>query len=297
MISILLTIYNYNLFPLVQELHKQCEECEIDYEILTQDDASQSELNIENQKINSLSNCHFFVLDKNVGYRENRNLLAAKAKYKYLLFIDGDCKILNDNYINNYIENLKDFDAVYGGRLHPERCPSNNQKLRWKYGKYIEDKSAKNRKKTPFPSLLFNNTIIKKECFNAVKFDNSYKKYGHDDTQFSYQLFLKKAKINHIENPTEHNDIDSNAVYLEKMKGSLENLYDLFKENKIDKSYSKLISFFEVLKNLKATNIVSRFYKTFEKPIFKNLTGKNPSLLVYNLFRIGYLSTINTRKN
>ena len=74
MLSILITIYNYNLYPLVTELYKQCNSCNIDFEILTQDDASKSDLNVENERINSLPNCSFFVLEKNVGYRENKNL-------------------------------------------------------------------------------------------------------------------------------------------------------------------------------------------------------------------------------
>ena len=44
MLSILIPIYNYNSYPLVQELHKQCLESDIDFEILCQDDASNSEL-------------------------------------------------------------------------------------------------------------------------------------------------------------------------------------------------------------------------------------------------------------
>ena len=54
MLSILIPVYNYNVVPLVLELHKQCLECEIDFEILCQDDASNSELNEENEIINGL---------------------------------------------------------------------------------------------------------------------------------------------------------------------------------------------------------------------------------------------------
>jgi glycosyltransferase involved in cell wall biosynthesis len=292
MLSILITVYNYNLYPLVQELHKQCLECNIEFEILTQDDASGSILNNENQKINSLSNCYFGILEKNVGYRENRNLMAAKAKFDYLLFIDGDCNILNNNYIKKFIDNIKDFDAVYGGRLHNEKCPSDNQKLRWKYGRFVEDKSAENRKKTPYQSLLFNNTIIKKEWFEKIKFDNSFRNYGHDDTQFSYKLMLLNAKINHIENPTEHNDIDFNEVYLTKMQGSLNNLYLLYKEKKIANNYGKLVSLIHFLKITKLSFLVSIIYKIFKELIFKNLKGKNPNLKIYNAFRIGHLCSI-----
>ena len=71
MLSILIPIYNYNAYPLVMELHKQCLECEIDFEILCQDDASKSLLNSENENINSLSNCNFNELKVNIAHRQN----------------------------------------------------------------------------------------------------------------------------------------------------------------------------------------------------------------------------------
>lgn len=294
MLSILIPIYNYNVYPFVLELHKQCLECDIEFEILCQDDASGSNLNLINEKINSLSNSSFISLEKNIAHRENRNSLANKAKYNYLLFVDGDSNMINTGYINNYLQNIQNYDIVYGGRTHPEICPSDEQKLRWKYGKFTEDKTAENRKKSPFQSLLFNNTLIKKEWFNKVRFDSFLKKYGHDDTQFSYQLSLLEVNVNHINNPVEHGDIDSNLVFVEKMKCSLENLNYLYEKKKINKNFSKLISLLLLLNKLKLTFIVSKFYLLSEKLIFKQLGGKNPSLLVFNFFRIGYLCTLNT---
>ena len=292
MLSILIPIYNYNVYPLALELHKQCLESGIEFEILCQDDASGSNFNLINENINSLSYSSFKTLQKNIAHRENRNSLANQAKYDYLLFIDGDSNIINANYIINYLENIQNYDIVYGGRIHPEICPSEKQKLRWKYGKFVEDKTTENRKKTPFQSLLFNNTLIKKDCFNKVKFDLFLKKYGHDDTQISYQLSLLKVKVNHINNPIEHGDIDTNSLFLLKMKNSLENLKYLYEEKKIDKNFSKLISLFLLVNKLKLTYFISKFYLLFEKPIFKQLEGNNPSLIVFNLFRIGYLCSL-----
>lgn len=293
MLSILVPIYNYNVYPLVVALHKQCTDCEIAFEILCQDDASNSSVNALNEKVNALSNCSFISLKENVAHRENRNSLANQAKFDYLLFIDGDSIIIHEHYIKKYIVNLLDFDVIYGGRLHPEKCPSNNQKLRWKYGKYIEDKSAANRKKKPYQSLLFNNTVIKKNCFNKVKFDKNIKKYGHDDTQLSYQLSLLKSKVNHIENPVEHGDIDTNLVYLNKTKESLENLISLYEEEKIDVKFVRLIQLYHFLKKTKTTFIISKIHSVFEKYVVQNLTGNHPNLFLFNWYRVGYLCSIN----
>jgi hypothetical protein len=243
-----------------------------------------------------LSNCNFNELKVNIAHRQNRNSLANKAKFDNLLFIDGDSIIIRNNYISNYVSFLNDFDIIYGGRIHPKTSPSNNQKLRWKYGKFIEDKSVEKRKLSPFQSLLFNNTVIKKDCFNKVKFDSQLTKYGHDDTQLSYQLSQFNPKLKHIDNPVEHGDIDSNKDYLIKSKSSLENLIDLYHEGKINKDFSKLISLLLILNKMKLTYLISVFYKISEGFLYQNLEGNNPNLFIYNIFRIGYLCEINTKK-
>ena len=292
MLSVLVPIYNYNAYPLVEELHKQCIELGIVFEILCQDDASKSTLNINNEKINSLSNCNFISLEKNVAHRQNRNLLAKRAKYEYLLFLDGDSIVINSHYIKNYINNLKEYDVIYGGRLHPENYPSNQQILRWKYGKLIEDKLAKDRLKKPYKCLLFNNTIIKKECFNKVKFDTEITLYGHDDTQLSYQLSLIPSKIHHIDNQIKHGDIDSNEVYINKTKNSIKSLLVLYASKKIDYRYVSLLKLYVFLKTTKLHLIALLFYKIFKNTMTKNLVSNNPSLIVFNLFRISYMCSL-----
>ncbi len=292
MLSILIPTYNSLLIPLVIELHKQCLECRIDFEILCQDDASNSIFNIENETINQLENCNFGINITNLAHRENRNSLVRKSKYNYLLFIDGDSIILKKNYIQKYIDTINDYDAVYGGRLHPENCPSENQKLRWKYGKYIEDISVENRNKRPYSLFLFNNTLIRKDLFDKIKFDPIMKKYGHDDTQFSYQMMLLESKIKHIENPVLHNDIDFNIVFIKKTKVSLENLLQLYIDKKIDKNYVKMIRLYVFLKKTKLSFFVAKTFQLFEKNIIKNLEGNNPNLLIFNIFRVGYLCSL-----
>src|SRR5690554_5336284 len=98
MLSVLITIYNYNLLPLVKDIYQQCLDLGITFEILTQDDASNSIHNLENEKINLLSNCSYVSLKKNVGYRENKNLLVSQSKYENLLILDGDCVLSFPNF-------------------------------------------------------------------------------------------------------------------------------------------------------------------------------------------------------
>ena len=116
MLSILIPTYNYNVYPLVLELHKQCLECQIEFEIIVFDDASKSELNIENEKINSLTNCFFKILELNIGRSSIRNLLAKQSKFENLLFLDADTIPISKDFIKNYVSNIDvDEKVIYGG--------------------------------------------------------------------------------------------------------------------------------------------------------------------------------------
>ena len=292
MLSILITIYNYNLLPLVEDIHQQCLDLGITFEILTQDDASNSIHNLENEKINLLSNCSYVSLKKNVGYRENKNILVSQSNYENLLILDGDCLLPFPDFIKNYLNEIEDYEVVYGGRIHAEKAPSKQQLLRWKYGKFMEDQTVEQRDKNVYRATLFNNTLIKKTVFNQIKFDSSFKKYGNDDTLFSFELQKINTKVKHIHNPVQHDDIDSNAVYVEKTKNSLDNLYILYKKKLITKEYSKMVNLVTKLHTFKITYLFAVFYTFFGTLLENQLKGNHPMLFVFNVFRLSYFSKI-----
>lgn len=292
MLSILIPIYNHNAYNLVKQLNEQCISCGIEYEIICQDDASNSLLNVFNEEINQLPNCSFISLKQNVAHRQNRNLLAEKSQYNWLLFIDGDSRIIKTDFIKKYIENTFDFQVVYGGRIHPEVCPSQQQKLRWKYGKYIEDKIALDRLKKPYECLLFNNTLILKSEFNKVKFDKTNTLYGHDDTQFSYELSKIKSKVNHIENPILHDDIDENETYLSKTEESLQSILILYSMNNVNSNFVSILKLYVFLKKTKLIYFVQFGFKFLKNNLRTQILSKNPSLTLFNMYRIGYLCSL-----
>ena len=68
MISILIPCYNYNAYNLICRLEKESLTLGIVFEIICIDDASFSNLNEINQKINTLTNCKFFESKKNMKH-------------------------------------------------------------------------------------------------------------------------------------------------------------------------------------------------------------------------------------
>lgn len=116
MLSILIPVFNYEAFSLVEKLHNQAVELNIMFEIICLDDASNLFTN-ENQQINQFQNCSFVILEKNIGRSAIRNLLAEKAVYENLLFLDADTFPVNENFISKYISQIDDSEKiVYGDR-------------------------------------------------------------------------------------------------------------------------------------------------------------------------------------
>lgn len=296
MLSILIPTYNYNVVSLVSELHKQCLECKIDFEILCQDDASNSVLNTENKIINSLKNCFFFVNSNNLGRGKNINSLAEKAKNDFLLILDCDTFPTQNNFIKNYISTTIKTEnrVVFGGIQYKKEKPENEKLLRWVYGTKREALSLKVRNEKPNSRALTSNLLIKKELFLENLFDESITKYGYEDLVFLSDLEKKGVLVKHIENTTYHLGLETSKQFLEKTKIALGNLILLEKENKIDVLNVRIIRVSTSLKTIKATWIISRLYRLFEKRISRNLTGNNPNLLIFDLFKIGYLCKLNT---
>lgn len=296
MLSILIPTYNYNVYPFACQIEKQAIKSKIDFEIICFDDGSNSIINLENKKINSLINSQFIARKNNIGLSNIRNALAEASKYSNLLFIDGDSLLPNEQFIIRYKKALKEnTDIVYGGRIHPKKVDA-NRKLRWKYGIFREDSTANQRNKNIYKNILFNNTLIKKKLFNSIGFEKSISKYGHEDTVFAYKLSKTKASILHIDNPVLHGDVDLNQVYYQKTHQSLKNLDSIYKTKMIEPEFTTFLKVFMKLEKFKLNYLFALFYKILSPFFTFNLTSKYPSLYVFELFRLSYFCNINLKK-
>lgn len=295
MLSILIPTHNYNVYPLAKALEVQLLDSKIEYEIICRDDNPIDSI-VKNEQINTLKYSRFITSESCYGLSFNRNSLANEAQYNYLLFIDGDSAIIHDDYIKNYIVSLKkDISIIYGGRIHPE-IVEEHQKLRWKYGRLREDLDVHSREKHPYKCLFFNNCIIKKSIFESIKFNDDIKQYGYEDTILAYQLSLKQYTIQHIDNPVMHNDVDDSRHYLEKTKKSIHNLNYIIKHQIIDPDFVSITTFFIKVKNLKINFIIVLFYVFFNKLLSLQLKSSQPSIFLFDLYRLSYLCYINLKK-
>ena len=289
MLSILIPTYNYNAYPLAEELAKQALTLNIPFELICMDDGSLSSINKENERINNLDNCKFIEGEKNLGTLACRKSLATQAKYSWLLFLDSDVIPKKNNFLDEYLKNVyQNPDVIFGGIAYVESNTDSSKTLRWTYGINREQKSIEERNKRPYASFISGCFLIKKELLLNITENMLLKGYGLD-ILFSYQLKKSNAKILHINNPAIHLGLDTNEAYLKKSKQAVDILYYLTKNNLIPTNYTSLLSHYNTLKKLGIKSLFGRFIITFNKPIETNLTGKKPNLFLFDLYRLGYL--------
>ncbi len=294
MLSILIPTYNYNIFPLVQTLQTQCVETGIAFEIISIDDGSNG-FSSDNNRMNSLDNCRFESLPHNIGRSKIRNLLGSKAKYQSLLFLDADVMPVNEDFIQIYIKEIGTAKVISGGLKYQEQKPESGKLLRWVYGNQRESLPAQYRQTKPYQTLLSSNFIIDKATFAKVPFEENMPDLRREDTLFSYHLMTAHVSVMHIENPVFHLGLDDFETAILKEKQSLEGLLLMLRRKMLPASYSKLSKLYSVINKLGLCSAVAGIFNSSEKSFLKNLSGENPSMMIFDAFRIGYMCSLSSK--
>jgi glycosyltransferase involved in cell wall biosynthesis len=296
MLSILIPTYNYNAYPLVLELQKQCLECQIVFEIICQDDMSSTHL-LENSAINELQNCVFLSNLINLGRGRNINLIAEKAKFDWLLILDCDVYPTNEKFIKNYIEAINSHTAkiIFGGISYSNKNSEDQKLLRWVYGKKRESVSVELRQKKPFSNTLTSNIVIKKDLFLENPFDKSIIKYGYEDLCLLSVLKSKNIQIQHINNSAYHLNLETSIAFLEKTKIALENLFFIIDANILNTVDLKIIKVYNLVKKIRFEKLIIYVFNKFEGKIIENLLSDKPSLLLFDFYKLGYYFKINSK--
>lgn len=292
MLSILIPTYRYDVSRLVSELRAQCMASGIVFEILVVDDAS-PDFTSENHRINSWANCSYEVLAHNIGRSRIRNLLASKAQYNWLLFLDSDTYPVSDTFISTYVNAIAGTQhALNGGILYTPEPPPKQRLLRWVYGRQREALTAATRSKNPYLAFLSLNFAMPKTLFESVRFDESLPNLRHEDTVFSFDLKMRGVSVRHIENPVFHDGLDTFDVMLRKEHEALYALKNLIDSNRISKEYVGMGKVYCRLKRSGLSRAVAFGFKAIRPMLLKNIASARPSLFLYDLYRIGYMCTL-----
>lgn len=297
MISVCIPIYNYDVRELVSELYAQLKETDIAHEILLMDDASSDRYRAIHAGMASYPTVRYIQLNKNIGRSKIRNRLAVEAAYPYLIFMDCDSEIAGKQYIRNYLSILKPGIVCSGGHIYDLKKPDQKKYFHWKYGIARESKTAEQRRAISNFGFGSTNFLIDKHIFEQVRFDESLEGYGHEDTFFGIQLLIRGISIEHIDNPTLHKGLEDAEVFLAKTENAVCNLHQVRYILNVHypeyARYSKLLKMTAMIEKLKLTFLIRGIFCITRSALKKNLLGKKPSLLLFDLYKLGFFYSIN----
>ena len=293
MLSILIPVFNYDIQELVQSLHVQAQKMDIVFEIRVYDDCSTNlSLQEQNESIKDLVRVNYKVLSKNVGFCKIRNLLAEEALYDNLLFLDSDVAIINDDFIQNYLD-LSDNKTVFcGGMQYQDKKPINDIFLKWTHGKAREEAFPIQRNENPHRTIWAGNFFIPKAVYLAIRFDDHSEKYGYNDTMFGYKLLVNNIKVVHIDNLAFHKGLMSTDKFINRSMEAVENLLFFEKQPYIEPSFYqfiKVFKYYKLLKRFHLDNLFLRWYTTNKAKWIANLKSEKPTLRNLDKLKLGRL--------
>lgn len=288
MLSVLIPVYNYNILNLVQDLHRQLEVSGVAFEILCLDDSSNMHYP-DNDTINTLSNASYFFLEKNIGRSAIRNLLAQKANYDTLLFLDADTAITKMDFIDTYLNAItSESQIIYGGIKYQKERPPQDQLLRWVYGQQREALRVEERNKDSHLRFLTLNFIIRKNVFNHIQFNETIPNLRHEDTLFALETKRANISVIHIDNPVMHLGLESSEVFLKKSLEACESLKMFVNKKLIEPQETYLSKTAQKIDQIHLTPLVIWFYKIFRNRMRTNLLSEEPTLFIFDIYRLGY---------
>jgi hypothetical protein len=288
MLSILIPTYNYNVYPLVTELKNQADALGIAYEILVQDDASKSFLK-ENTEINLLQHCSYTLNHENLGRGNNINLLNNRAKFEYVLIMEADAFPEKKTYLKNLIDSInQETQVLFGGVIYPNQKPEQDKLLRWKYGNERESIPLSDRLKRPYHFVFTWNLLLKKEILSKYHFPNNIKNYGYEDVVFIKQLKENKVPIQHFNNMLIHFNSETSIAFLNKTEDAVKTLHQLISNKKLLIEDVKIGKASKMIQLLHLESLARFLFKKTSSKLIANLTSSRPSLLILDLYKLGY---------
>ncbi|MFC5271729.1 glycosyltransferase family 2 protein [Adhaeribacter terreus] len=288
-LSVLIPIYNQDVTRLVQSLLEQCRNLTSRFEILLYDDASEEKFRYKHRFLNEEPEIRYVEMRKNVGRAAIRNCLAQDANYRYLLFLDNDSALPDEDFVKRYWECPEEADVIIGGTVYEPEAPSDMYMLRWHYGKLREEKKAALRNKNPYRSLTLNNMLIRKEVYLKHQLNTDLLGYGHEDTKFGWELEKAAVSVKHINNPVIHMGLEPAVDFLRKTRQAIKNLYQLY-QTQPNISDSKLIKSYELLRKTGMAKAFLLAFRPMRGMMLQNLRSPNPNLKYFDLYKL-YLFT------
>jgi glycosyltransferase involved in cell wall biosynthesis len=295
LLSILIPAYNHDLTDLVKGLRHQASELEISFEILIVDDNSTAGYRSRNLALTELSHVRYLQLEEKVGRSRIRNMLAGKARYENLLFIDADARIMAADYLSRYIGLLGEERVICGGTAYLSDLPHDpDYHLRWYYGRKREERPALIRSKDPCRAFSSFQFLATRKILGQVPFDDDLKAYGHEDTVFGLALEQCGIPVLHIDNSLVHDGLEPADEFLDKTRQGLQNLKFLVDQGRYAglEQGVRILKKYIVVSKMGLLPCLKYMYNKGNVWMHKNLKRRKPRLWIFDLYKLCYFASL-----
>ena len=287
MLSVLIPTYNHECVLLADEISAQIDAAGLDAEVVVLDDGSTDMKSLaDNSVIEQIDHCRYVVLPTNIGIARSRNRLMDEAKGDKLLFLDSDIWPKSDDFIVRYLEASDKADVVVGGIDYRRGNEAVANPLRLMYGLRREVRTLKQRLKKPYDAFNSSSFLIDRSVVSKVRFDETFDRYGHEDTFYGTAIRNAGISIHHIDNCVFHDNTDTADQYLSTVRIAIQSLS--MHADQLRGS-SRLLWAYEKLKALHLCKPISGFFRLFRAHMDRNLTGKHPSMFVLLTYKLSYM--------
>lgn len=291
MISILIPVHNYDCSRLVSDLARQAvalkEEEGFDCEILLADDASTDpgSQQANRQAVDICGIGRYLRQPHKAGPASNRNTLMEEARFPWLLLIDCDAQVAGEDFLRTYWKERETADVIVGGLENPVRVAPGHE-LRHRCELRAEKKhTLAYRQANPYAHFSTFNFMARREVLLQIKFDPRCTEYGYEDTLMGLEMRKRGIPLRHIRNPLIHLGIDSNEAFLRKTETAMRTLHRLGGLLQGEVGASRMAA---KLERLHAKGVFTALFRLCRPAVRRNLLGKRPSLLLFNLYKLGY---------
>jgi glycosyltransferase involved in cell wall biosynthesis len=288
-LSVLIPVYNRAIAELINSLLAQQTDWPGPLEIILLDDGSAEEFRELNRPLGQSAGVIYRELPRNMGRAAVRNQLAASAQYEWLLLLDNDSLLPDQQFLARYAAALDQAAVLIGGTCYEATPPADTTLfLRWLYGQAREARPAAVRQAAPYGQLTINNALIRADIFRQFPLDERLTGYGHEDTKFGVELAAAQVPVLHLDNPVLHDGLEPVAVFLQKSEQAVRNLAQVYREDGLGTD-SRLLQLALRLQRLHLTGAARRTLAALAGPLQWQLLGPTPSLRAFDLLKLYWL--------
>lgn len=172
------------------------------------------------------------VAEVNLGRARVRNRLAQLAAGDFILFLDADGMPDHEDFVARYLSRIGDPSSsvvLCGGRSNNRTpAPTRTMRLFVHHCRKREWVPAAVRMTDPAANFLSANFCVARSFFLAHPFDPDFSGWGWEDTEWAFRIEAV-GTIVHVDNTVSHMENFEDAVWVERLAGSVVNYGRLYR--------------------------------------------------------------------